>query len=89
MEGLSELAAIFVASLAALLSLFSSRESRKSSKEAANAARTISKMQYELQVKDLELQYHSEIRLWAASVIDSMGKLIALCYLAPSRCQFN
>lgn len=89
MEDIFDKFTIAIAALAALLSYFASREARTSSQKSSEAAYKISSMQFELQARDLRLQYHNEIRTWATNAIECMGDIIALCYLDPKKCQFN
>jgi hypothetical protein len=89
LENWTDILAIAIAALAALLSYFSSREARKSSAKASEAALSAVEIQVKLQSNDLKLQYHNEVREWAASSIECLGDLISICYLDPEKCDFN
>jgi hypothetical protein len=91
-----ELASIAVAALAALLAYFAAREARRSSERSAKASQEISKAslelskaQQELYVREVRLQYFSELRSWADQAIDMLGVLMGMCHIDPSKSSFN
>lgn len=84
-----EIASISMAALAALLSYFAAREARVSSSKSAEASLEIAKAQHDLYVRELRLQYFSELRRWADESIDVLGELMGLCHINPELASSN